>query len=103
MAPAEPLTLVWSAVNRVASDGQVWGEHQRVALELALRAITIEGARSLGMQEEIGSIRAGKRADFTVLERDPHETEARALADIGIWGTVFEGRVYPAEAFTPPP
>jgi hypothetical protein len=30
MAPAEPLTLAWVAANRIASDGRVWGEGQRV-------------------------------------------------------------------------
>ena len=36
-----------------------------------LAAITINAARILGREDEIGSIRAGKRADFTVLAADP--------------------------------
>ena len=95
MAPAEPLRLAWVAVNRIASDGRVWGEHQKLPLDLALRAITIEGARSLGLEDEIGSIRPGKRADFTVLEQDPYEIDPMELADIPIWGTVFAGRPFP--------
>jgi len=95
MAPAEPLTLVWAAVNRIGSDGRVWGPEQRIALDLALRAVTIEAAWSIGMEEEIGSIRPGKRADFTVLGADPTEIEPEAIRDIEIWGTVFEGRPHP--------
>lgn len=95
MAPAEPLTLVWSAVNRIASDGQVWGPQQRLALDLALRAVTIEAAWSIGMEDEIGSIRPGKRADFTVLAADPYEVEPEAIRDIELWGTVLEGRMHP--------
>jgi predicted amidohydrolase YtcJ len=95
MAPAEPLRLAWVAVNRIASDGRVWGAHQKLPLELALRAITIEGARSLGMQNEIGSIRPGKLADFTVLEADPYAVEPTKLAEIPIWGTVLEGVPHP--------
>jgi predicted amidohydrolase YtcJ len=95
MAPAEPLTLVWAAVNRIGSDGQVWGATQRVSLDLALRAVTAEAAWSIGVEDEIGSIRPGKRADFTVLAADPYEVEPRAIRDIGIWGTVLEGRPYP--------
>jgi predicted amidohydrolase YtcJ len=92
MAPADPLTQVWSAVNRVASDGRVWGREQRLALDLALRAVTLEAARSIGLEDEIGSIRAGKLADFTVLGADPHEVAPEVIRDIEIWGTVLEGR-----------
>jgi hypothetical protein len=95
MAPAEPLTLVWAAVNRIGSDGGVWGPDQRLALDLALRAVTLEAAWSLGMEDEIGSIRPGKRADFTVLGADPHEVEPEAIRDIEIWGTLLDGRAYP--------
>ena len=73
MAPLQPLTLAWVAANRIASDGNQWGKHQVIPLETALAAITIEAARSLGLESEIGSIEAGKKADFTVLEEDPYE------------------------------
>jgi len=95
MAPAQPLTLVWAAVNRIGSDGKVWGEHQKLPLDLALRAITIEGAWSLGMEDEIGSIEVGKKADFTILEHSPYSVDPTAIKDIQLWGTVFEGRHFP--------
>ena len=47
------------------------------------------------MEHEIGSIRAGKKADFTVLEADPFETPPGDLKDIPVWGTVFEGEPAP--------
>ena len=47
------------------------------------------------MENDIGSIRAGKKADFTILEEDPYEVGAEGLKDIPIWGTVFEGRPFP--------
>lgn len=97
MAPAEPLTLMWAAVNRIGSDGRVWGADEKLALDLALRAVTIEAARSIGMEREIGSIHPGKRADFTVLAEDPYEVEPEALREIEIWGTVLDGRPHPIE------
>jgi predicted amidohydrolase YtcJ len=97
MAPAEPLRLAWAAVNRIGSDGRVWGEEQRLSLDLALRAITIEAAYSLGLEDEIGSIEVGKRADFTVLERDPYAVAPTELADIPVWGTVLGGRPHRIE------
>jgi predicted amidohydrolase YtcJ len=103
MAPAKPLTLVWSAVNRIASDGKVWGADQKLSVDLALRAVTIEAARSVGMEDEIGSLRPGKRADFTVLGADPFEVEPEAIRDIEIWGTVLDGRPHPIRWRSPPP
>lgn len=97
MAPAEPLRLMEAAVTRVASDGQIWGPDERVSVERALRAVTIEAARHLGMEDEVGSIAVGKRADFTVLGADPTAVDPGGLAEIPIWGTVFEGRPFPLD------
>ena len=69
--------------------------NERISVEAAMRAITIDAAYVLGMEDEVGSIRAGKKADFTVLEQDPFEVEPQELRNIAIWGTVFEGRPFP--------
>lgn len=95
MAPALPLNSAWVAVNRTGESGAVLGPEERIDVERAMRAITIDAAYILGMEHEIGSIRGGKKADFTVLEADPFETPVEALKDIPIWGTVFEGRPAP--------
>lgn len=98
MAPAKPLQLVWSAVNRLTAEGTVSGPDQALDLDMALRAVTIEAAYSLELENEIGSITPGKFANFTVLEASPYEVAPEALKDIPVWGTVLEGRVQPAPA-----
>jgi hypothetical protein len=95
MAPALPLNSAWVAVNRIGESGEVIGPEERIDLDAAMRAITIDAAYVIGMEHEIGSIRAGKKADFTVLEADPWETPVESLRDIPIWGTVFEGKPFP--------
>jgi predicted amidohydrolase YtcJ len=97
MAPAEPLRLAWVAANRITAEGNTVGPGERIPLDAALRAITLDAAHLLRMEDEIGSIRPGKRADFTVLERDPYAVPIEQLAEIPIWGTVFEGEPYPIE------
>lgn len=92
MAPMEPLTLAWTATNRITINGNATGQEQRISLDAALRGITIDAAWVMGWEDEIGSIRAGKRADFTVLEQDPYAVGVSGLRSIPIWGTVFEGR-----------
>ena len=43
--------------------------------EQVLRMATIDGARALGLADQIGSLKAGKRADIIMLEtRRPHLT-----------------------------
>ena len=98
MAPALPLNNAWVAVNRLSESGRTLGEGERISVHRALRAITLDAAYILGLENEIGSIRAGKRADFTVLEQDPYEVPEAALRDVPVWGVVFEGEPHPREA-----
>ena len=94
MAPAKPLHSAWVAVNRINESGEVFCPNECVSVMDAIRGITIEAARMIGMHNEIGSIRAGKRADFTVLDADPFEIDPKFLNKINVHATVFGGKVF---------
>ncbi|MFK7913464.1 MAG: amidohydrolase [Pseudomonadales bacterium] len=96
MAPAQPLNSAWVAVNRRNSAGDLMCAEERLSVAQALKAITLDAARILGREDEIGSIRSGKKADFTVLASDPLQGDPMDLKDIPILGTIFEGRVFPS-------
>ena len=96
MAPSNPLMLAWCAVNRVTPSGRIAGPEQRISVHDALRAVTIEAAYSWRMEHELGSIAAGKLANFTVLGEDPYAVEPARLNQIPVLGTVYEGRWFPA-------
>jgi predicted amidohydrolase YtcJ len=94
MAPAQPLMSMWVAVNRINEKGDLMCEEERITPQQGLEAITINAARVLGLDHEIGSIRAGKKADFTILEEDPLNIDPIKIKDIDIKATVFEGKVF---------
>jgi hypothetical protein len=93
MAPGQPLFLMWSGVNRITNDGNVRGRDQQVSRLGALKAVTLEAAYSLQLEQDVGSIEAGKLANFTVLSKNPVTCEPIEIKDIAVWGTVLEGRI----------
>jgi predicted amidohydrolase YtcJ len=95
MGPAAPLEFLDFAVNRITPSGRVAGPEQRIDIDAAMRAVTIEAAYSWRQEDKIGSIAPGKTANFTVLEDDPYAVPSAKLKDIRVWGTVFEGASFP--------
>ena len=81
--------------------GKVFAPNERLTLDQAIRAVTIDAAYMINMDTTLGSIEAGKLADFAVLDKDPYEVGVDGLRDIKVWGTVFEGRAYPAKRSAP--
>lgn len=89
--PQLPWIGAWATVQRTTLHGKVLGPLQRVPVGAALRAMTSEAAWQLHMEDSIGSIEFGKKADFCVLEANPLEIDPDELKDMPVWGTVFEG------------
>ncbi|WP_238365043.1 amidohydrolase [Mesobacterium pallidum] len=96
VTPLGPLFTAWGAVNRLTASGRVQGEGEKISVEQALYAITLGAAITMKMDDRIGSIEVGKRADFAVLEDDPYAVAPETLKDVGIWGTVQGGRIFAA-------
>lgn len=98
ITPLGPLFTAWCAVNRLTASGRVQGEYEKISVEDALYAITIGAAYTLKLDGEVGSIEAGKKADFAILEDDPTEIGGDRLKDVRVWGTVQGGRIFDASA-----
>ena len=95
VVPMLPLTAAWTVVNRIAEDGKtVVGPGEAISVERAMRAITIDAAYILGVEDKIGSLEPGKFADFTILKRDPFKVNPKKLKDIPVWGTALAGKVF---------
>ena len=104
ISPPNPLASVQAAVtrraNRATEDGgyelargNLHGPEQQVSLHVALRAITINAAYILRREHELGSITAGKWADFTQLSANPYEVDPTQLTDqVSVRRTWLAGR-----------
>jgi predicted amidohydrolase YtcJ len=99
MTEPDPLRSIQIAVTRGTASGAVLGEHQRVSIDQALKAVTIDAAYQLGMEHEAGSLGVGKFADFVILGDDPRQVPPQSLASIAVQGTWVAGReVWSAES-----
>ena len=96
VTPIGPLFTAWCAVNRLTASGRTLGEAEKISVPDALRAITLGAAYTLKLDEELGSIDVGKRADFAILDDDPLAVPPDKLKDVGVWGTVLGGKIFEA-------
>jgi predicted amidohydrolase YtcJ len=96
VAPATPLEGIDAAVTRRTLDGRHpdgWIPGQRITLEEALRAYTIDAAYA-GFQEHFtGRIAIGFAGDFVVLDRDLFTIPATEIGQAAVVATVVAGEV----------
>lgn len=95
LAPPAPLTAASVHMLRSTREGGVSTPSEKLSAAQALRAITIDAAWAMGLEDEIGSIEVGKQADFTILEANPLETKAQDWPKIPVWGVVLDGEKKP--------
>lgn len=97
VVPMSPLFGLWTTVNRISSSGAVIGEDERIDVMPALRAVTIDAAWQVFLEEDRGSIEVGKKADLVVLDKKPL-LHAATIKDIQVLTTFIGGVViYPAK------
>ncbi len=92
VTPLSPLLVAEIAATRIGADGEtVLAPGERISVEQALRAITVDAAHVLRQDDSIGSIEVGKLADFTVLANDPFEVAPTEIGSIDVIDTVLGG------------
>ncbi|MGY9073618.1 MAG: amidohydrolase [Acidimicrobiales bacterium] len=92
VTPLSPLGVAEIAATRIGADGEtVLASGERISVDRALRAITVDAAHLLNQDDRVGSIEVGKLADFVVLEDDPYEVKPTEIGGISVLGTVLGG------------
>ena len=93
---ADPLKGIYAAVTRRTLDGAPeggWFPEERVDLETALRAYTVNNAYASGEEATRGTIAVGRLADLVVLSRDLFAIPPEEIKDVTAELTVVGGRV----------
>lgn len=85
------ILAIHNAVNRKTESGRVLGEHQRISVMEAIKAVTINGAYQYFEEDVKGSIEVGKLADFVIVDKNPLAIQTKDLETIKVLETVKEG------------
>jgi len=72
--------------------GDVLFADERISVEAALRAVTIDAAWQCRMDNIVGSLEPGKYADLTLLESDPTAVHPTDIAKIKVSETWLAGK-----------
>ncbi|HTN89233.1 MAG TPA: amidohydrolase family protein [Sorangium sp.] len=92
-----PLQYMQTAITRQTGSGAVLGEDLGIDALEALKGVTIYPAQQLGLDDTIGTLAAGKRANLVRLGANPLSTPASQLTSIPVVGTWVRGRAVPME------
>ena len=79
-----PLAGIAAAVTRRSRAGALAAPEEALAATDALRAYTLGAARAAGLDDERGSLEAGKRADFALLSGSPLAVAPEELSTIRV-------------------
>ena len=92
--PDDPFGIMEIAVTCVHPDvkGEPWWSEEALTREQALTALTINCARQMFIEEERGSIREGKYADFLLVDRDVLSCPVDQIHTARPRATYFEGK-----------
>jgi predicted amidohydrolase YtcJ len=93
---SDPMMGIYAAVTRQTVEGTPeggWFPEERIDVETALRAYTVNNAWAAGDEDRKGTLEVGKFADIVVLDADPFQIPTEALKDVGVRYTVVNGEV----------
>lgn len=85
------LSNVATAVTRRRTDGRVLHAAESLDVERALRLFTERAAFGGFLESEVGTLAAGKRADFALLSHDPRELDPQSLGEVRVLSTYLGG------------
>ncbi len=96
VAPLNPLYGIYAAVTRRTVDGKNpagWLPEQKITIEEAIKAYTLDAAYASFEENIKGSIEVGKLADMVVLSDDILTIDPVKIWDVKVEMTIFDGKI----------
>ena len=94
-----PLAGIETGVTRTNAEPAMQDEpkyilnpNQAVTVIDVLRMYTANAAKELFMEDKIGSLEAGKKADMVILAQDITKIEPKDISEVEIIATIVDGR-----------
>lgn len=85
---------LWASVARETAAGrQPFGTAESVDRQTALRSYTAWSARQMFLEDKIGTLEAGKRADIAIWDRNLYNIPTAAIKDMKCLMTLLDGEV----------
>jgi len=108
VTPPDPLFAIWVAKTRTTQQPSwypnqdlstcpvVMAPNESISIAQGIKAFTIDGAWTYGLDKEMGSIEVGKEANFVFLSADPlsMENTPNELKNIHVLATMYRGRYH---------
>ncbi|HWF47625.1 MAG TPA: amidohydrolase [Bryobacteraceae bacterium] len=96
VAPLAPLIGIYAAATRRTIDGKNpngWMPQEKISVEQALRAYTVNAAYAEGEEREKGELKPGQLADIVVLAQDILRINPVEIQNTKVDYTIFDGKV----------
>lgn len=88
---------IWASMARQTAKGRYganpFGMTEAVDIHIALRSYTVWGARQMFLENKIGSLEVGKRADIAIWDRDLYSIPSDQIKDMKCLMTLLDGDV----------
>src|SRR5215472_4099740 len=97
VTPVAARYRLWASLARETAKG-VYGLHpfgtaEAVDIHTALRSYTSWGSRQMFLEDKIGSLEVGKKADIAIWDRDPYSVPTGQIKDLKCLMTLLDGEV----------
>ena len=88
---------LWASITRQTAKGtyglEPFGKSEAVNIHTALRSYTAWGSRQMFLEDRIGTLEVGKRADIAVWDRDLYSVSSEQIKDLKCLMTLLDGEV----------